>query len=54
MQPMLPGSKDKLLRVVRRRSRPPADPLKVIGIDDWAWRAITDTPALSAIRNGAG
>jgi transposase len=24
--------------VVRRRSRPPADPLKVIGIDDWAWR----------------
>jgi transposase len=26
------------LRVVRRRSRPPSDPLKVIGIDDWAWR----------------
>jgi len=24
--------------VVRRRSRSPADPLKVIGIDDWAWR----------------
>jgi transposase len=35
---MLPVSKDTLLRVVRRRSRPPADPLKVIGIDDWAWR----------------
>lgn len=35
---MLPVSKDTLLSVVRRRSRPPADPLKVIGIDDWAWR----------------
>src|SRR5438477_8691874 len=35
---MLPVSKDTLLRVVRRRSRPPADPLTVIGIDDWAWR----------------
>ncbi|MET4037151.1 transposase [Bradyrhizobium sp. RT4a] len=35
---MLPVSNDTLLRVVRRRSRPPADPLKVIGIDDWAWR----------------
>src|SRR6202453_3347141 len=35
---MLPVSKDTLLRVVRRRSRPPSDPLKVIGIDDWAWR----------------
>jgi hypothetical protein len=22
----------------RRRSRPPSDPLRVIGIDDWAWR----------------
>ncbi|MGY4376220.1 transposase [Bradyrhizobium sp. i1.3.6] len=32
---MLPVSKDTLLRV---RSRPPADPLRVIGIDDWAWR----------------
>ena len=30
---MLPVSKDTLLRVVRRRSRPPADPLRVIGID---------------------
>ena len=27
-----------LLRVVRRRSRSPAGSLKVIGIDDWAWR----------------
>src|SRR5215207_4952091 len=35
---MLPVSKDTLLRVVRRRHRPPADPLNVIGIDDWAWR----------------
>src|SRR3974390_358280 len=35
---MLPVSKDTLLRVVRRRSCSPADPLKVIGIDDWAWR----------------
>src|SRR3984885_10168199 len=35
---MLPVSKDTLLRVVRRRSRPSADPLRVIGIDDWAWR----------------
>ncbi len=35
---MLPVSKDTLLRVVRRRTRPPADPLRVIGIDDWAWR----------------
>ena len=34
----LPVSKDTLLRVVRRRSRPPVDPLRVIGIDDWAWR----------------
>jgi transposase len=35
---MLPVSNDTLLRVVRRRSRAPSDPLKVIGIDDWAWR----------------
>ena len=35
---MLPVSNDTLLRVVRRRARPPSDPLKVIGIDDWAWR----------------
>ncbi len=35
---MLPVSNDTLLRVVRRRSRPRSDSLKVIGIDDWAWR----------------
>src|SRR6202166_407137 len=35
---MLPVSKDTVLRVVRRRARPPSDPLRVIGIDDWAWR----------------
>ena len=35
---MLPVSNDTLLRVVRRRSRAPSDPLKVVGIDDWAWR----------------
>jgi hypothetical protein len=31
---MLPVSNDTLLRVVRRRSRVPSDPVKVIGIDD--------------------
>ena len=35
---MLPVSKDTLLRVVRRRSRPLVDPPRVTGIDDWAWR----------------
>jgi len=50
---MLPVSKDTLLRVVRRRSRPPADPLRVIGIDGLGG-AITDTPASSATWNGAG
>ena len=35
---MLPVSNDTLLRVVRRRSRPPADRLAIVGIDDWAWR----------------
>jgi len=35
---MLPVSKDTLLRVIRRRSPQRADPLRVIGIDDWAWR----------------
>jgi transposase len=35
---MLPVSNDTLLRVVRRRSRTPADRLEVVGIDDWAWR----------------
>jgi hypothetical protein len=35
---MLPVSNDTLLRVVRRRTRASSDPLKVVGIDDWAWR----------------
>jgi transposase len=35
---MLPVSNDTLLRVVRRRSRSRSDPIKVVGIDDWAWR----------------
>lgn len=35
---MLPVSNDTLLRVVRRRARPRAEPLNVIGIDDWAFR----------------
>lgn len=35
---MLPVNKDTLVRVLRRRHVPPADPLRAIGIDDWAWR----------------
>lgn len=35
---MLPVSNDTLLRVVRSRSRPPSAPLRVVGVDDWAWR----------------
>jgi transposase len=35
---MVPVSNDTLLRVVRRRVRAPKDRLKVIGIDDFAWR----------------
>jgi len=35
---MLPVSNDTLLRVVRRRNCPRSDPLRVVGIDDWAWR----------------
>jgi transposase len=35
---MVPVSKDTLLRAVRRHARPYADPLEVIGIDDWAVR----------------
>ncbi|MCF1448965.1 ISL3 family transposase [Agrobacterium vitis] len=34
----LPVSNDTLLRVVRRRSQLPTNPLAVIGIDDWAFR----------------
>jgi transposase len=35
---MLPVSNDTLLRVVRRRTCPPTEPLVVAGIDDWAFR----------------
>ncbi len=35
---MAPVSNDTLLRVVRRRARPKHDRLRVIGIDDFAWR----------------
>lgn len=35
---MLPVGRDTLLRVVRRRAAPRSDPLRVIGIDDFAWR----------------
>jgi transposase len=35
---MLPVSNDTLLRVVRRRSRRPAEPPRVVGVDDWAFR----------------
>lgn len=37
-QLMLPVSNDTLLRVVRRRTVMPSDPLIVVGIDDWAFR----------------
>ena len=49
---MLPVSNDTLLRIVRRRTRVPSEPLNVVGIDDWAWRRTTDTVALSAIWSG--
>ena len=35
---MLPVSKDTLLRVVRRKAACDTSPLRVIGIDDWAWK----------------
>ena len=35
---MLPVSNDTLLRVVRRRAQPMTEPLRVVGIDDWAFR----------------
>ncbi len=35
---VMPVSNDTLLRVVRRRARPPLERPTVIGIDDWAWR----------------
>jgi hypothetical protein len=36
---MLLVSKNKLLRVARRRTRPLVDPLMVIDIDDWGFAA---------------
>jgi transposase len=35
---MLPVSKDTLLRVVRRRALRPAEPVNVLGLDDFAWK----------------
>jgi len=35
---MVPASNDTMLRVVRRRACPYADTLRVVGIDDWAFR----------------
>lgn len=35
---MLPVSRDTLLRTVRRQARPYEAPLRVVGIDDWAWK----------------
>lgn len=35
---MMPVSNDTLLCVIRRRAQRRADPLRVIGIDDWAFR----------------
>ncbi len=35
---MLPVSNDTLLRMVRRRSQRPTEPLRVVGIDGWAFR----------------
>jgi hypothetical protein len=49
---MLPVSKDTLLRVVRRRHRPPADPLSALMIGPGG--AITDTRVSSATLKGAG
>jgi transposase len=34
----IPVSKDTLLRTVRRRAVRPREPLRAVGIDDWAWR----------------
>jgi hypothetical protein len=50
---MLPVSKDTLLRVVRRRSRPPADPL-LSALMIGPGGAITATPASSATLKSGG
>lgn len=31
-------SADSFLRLIRRRAKIPNDPLRVVGIDDWAWK----------------
>ena len=51
---MLPVSKDTLLRVIRRRSRPSADPLRSSALMIGPGGAITATPASSATWKGAG
>ena len=35
---MVPVSNDTLLRVVRRRTCSPCDPLGIVGVDDWSFR----------------
>ena len=35
---MLPVSRDTLLRVLRRRAQAPGGPVRVLGIDDFAWK----------------
>ena len=35
---MLPVSRDTLLRVLRRRAQTPGGPIRVLGIDDFAWK----------------
>ncbi len=35
---MLPVSRDTLLRTVRRHARSYEAPLRVVGVDDWAWK----------------
>jgi Transposase len=34
----MPLSPDTLLRLVRGAERPPHPPLRVVGVDDWAWK----------------
>lgn len=34
----IPLSADSFLRIIRRRAKIADDPLRVVGIDDWAWR----------------
>ena len=35
---MLPVSRDTLLRVLRRRAQAPGGPVRVLGVDDFAWK----------------